>query len=799
MTQKVFPVLPLRDIVIFPGMVVPLFVGREKSINALEQVVDHEGQMLLVAQKDASQDDPEIKDVYEVGVLASILQMLRLPDGTVKVLVEASSRVRVVDYGDNDRYFEASVRSFDETIKQKEEVVALSRSILEAFERYMKLNKKIPGELIDTLKQTESAAKLSNIVASNLNLKIVEKQAILEMPTVDDQLVHILEVLEQEIGVVATEKKIRSRVRQQMEKSQREYYLNEQMKAIQKELGEQESDNEFQEIEKRIAETKLSKDAREKAESEFKKLKMMSPMSAEATVVRNYLDWVLDIPWQQRTRLLKDVNKAQEVLDKQHYGLDKVKERIIEYLAVQQRTNSLKGPILCLVGPPGVGKTSLAKSIAKATGRNFCRLSLGGVRDEAEIRGHRRTYIGSMPGKIIQNMKKAKSSNPLFLLDEVDKMGQDFRGDPASAMLEVLDPEQNATFNDHYLEVDYDLSDVMFVTTANTLNLPRPLLDRMEIIRLSGYTEDEKVTIATKHLMPRQLKEHGLKKTEFAISEKTLRKLIQGYTRESGVRGLDRELAKLSRKAVTELVKSPKKKKVTITEKNLMDYAGVVRFEHNMKDADSHVGVTTGLAYTEVGGDLLPIEAVMIPGGKGRISLTGQLGDVMQESAQAAWSYVRSRSHDFGIRVEKFLQNDMHIHVPEGAVPKDGPSAGCAMCTTIVSALTGIAVNRDVAMTGEISLRGMVMPIGGLKEKLLAALRGDIKKVLIPEKNVKDLKEIPDNVKQGLEIVPVSTVDQVLAHALTEKLEPLSVEEAMASLTAMMEQQRGKESAQIKH
>jgi len=779
------PVLPLRDIVVFPGMIVPLFVGREKSVSALEYAVGTDARLLLVAQKDAGQDDPSPDDIYRIGVVANILQLLRLPDGTVKVLVEGDSRVEVSYYLENDNFFEASVQPIVCDTPSTKDAEALARSIVKSFDQYARLNKKIPTEVLSTIQQIEAPAQLVDTVAAHLVLRIPEKQGILECADIIQRLEMVYSFLEREIGVLTTEKKIRSRVRRQMEKTQKEYYLNEQMKAIQRELSEgEEEKDELVELAELIENTKLSKEAQEKAKSELKKLRAMSPMSAEATVVRNYLDWLLGIPWKKPTRLKHDVARAQKTMDTDHYGLEKVKERVIEYLAVQQRTKSHKGSILCFVGPPGVGKTSLAKSIARATGRSFVRVSLGGVRDESEVRGHRRTYIGSMPGKIIQAMKKGKSSNPLFLLDEIDKMGQDFRGDPAAALLEVLDPEQNNEFNDHYMEIGYDLSDVMFITTANTMNMPRPLLDRMEIIRLSGYTEDEKVQIAKRHLIPKQLKKHGLEKKEWSITDGALHGLIGHHTRESGVRNLEREIAKLARKSVTELVKNPDTKKIPITIKNLKKYAGIERFEHGKIDKDDHIGVTTGLAYTEVGGDLLPIEAVTIPGGRGKITLTGKLGDVMQESAQAAWSYVRSRSHEFGILPSVYQRNDIHIHVPEGAIPKDGPSAGAAMCTSIVSALTHIPVRKDIAMTGEISLRGMVMPIGGLKEKLLAALRGGITKVLIPEKNVKDLEEIPSNVKEGLEIIAVTTVDEVLRHALLEPLKPLSREEAMAEIAA---------------
>ncbi len=785
------PVLPLRDIVVFPGMVVPLFVGREKSVRALEEAVQHSSRLFLVTQRDPDEDNPDADALYSVGVVANVLQLLRLPDGTVKVLVEGEHRAQMTRTLDDESFMSGHLDVFaDDHTEMNQELEVLSRSMINSFENYIKLNKKIPSEILESLRGLSNPSRLADAVATHVVLKISEKQSILDIVPVVARMEKVFEFLEREVGMLGTEKKIRNRVRSQMEQSQRDYFLNEQMKAIQKELGgegedgEEEGKSEIAQLKERIENTKLSKEAREKAVAEVKKLQQMSPMSSEATVVRNYLDWLLDIPWKKRSKISYNLDKAQQVLDRDHAGLEKVKERIVEYLAVQKRTKALKGPILCLVGPPGVGKTSLAKSVAEAVGRNFARISLGGVRDESEIRGHRRTYIGAMPGKIVQSMKKAKTSNPLFLLDEIDKMGQDYRGDPASALLEVLDPEQNNSFNDHYLEVDYDLSDVMFITTANSMNMPRPLMDRMEVIRLSGYTEDEKVDIAQQHLLPKQLKSHGLKDGEFALSEAGLRHLIQHYTRESGVRNLEREIATLARKAVTEIVKG-KKEKVSITPKNLKTYAGVQRFDHNVMDKDDHVGVTTGLAYTEVGGDLLPIEAVIIPGGSGKITLTGKLGEVMQESAQAAWSYVRSRADSFGIKIEQYKKYDIHIHVPEGATPKDGPSAGAAMCTSIVSAFTGIAVNKDVAMTGEISLRGMVMPIGGLKEKLLAALRGGMTKVLIPEKNVKDLEDIPDNVKKGLEIVPVTTLDDVLSHALTQTLSPLNESEIQAQLAKL--------------
>ncbi|WP_245913424.1 endopeptidase La [Caenispirillum bisanense] len=757
-------------------MIVPLFVGREKSVKALEDVMAEDKQILLVAQKNAGQDNPDPDDIYTVGTVSTVLQLLKLPDDTVKVLVEGGQRARILRYTDNQDFFQAEVELLDDEHQDNQELEALSRSVVGQFEQYIKLNKKIPPEVLVSINQIDDAAKLADTVASHLALKIADKQELLETTAISDRLERVYGFMESEIGVLQVEKKIRNRVKRQMEKTQREYYLNEQLKAIQKELGEgEEGRDEASEIEDRINKTKLSKEAKEKAMGELKKLRSMSPMSAEATVVRNYLDWLLSIPWQTKTRVNYDLKRAKKVLDDDHFGLEKVKERILEYLAVQQRTKKLKGPILCLVGPPGVGKTSLGQSIAKATGRNFVRVSLGGVRDESEIRGHRRTYIGSMPGKIIQGMKKAKTSNPFFLLDEIDKLGADWRGDPSSALLEVLDPAQNSTFNDHYLEVDYDLSDVMFVTTANTLRMPQPLMDRMEIIRLSGYTEDEKVEIARRHLIPKQMEAHGLKKTEFTISEDSLRDLVRYYTREAGVRNLERELANLARKSTKTLVEK-NIKQVAITRRNLEKYAGVRRYRYGEAEREDLVGVTTGLAWTEVGGELLSIEAVTLPG-KGNFMLTGQLGDVMKESIQAARSYVRSRSVSFGIKPTAFEKRDIHVHVPEGATPKDGPSAGVAMCTSIVSALTGVAVRKDVAMTGEITLRGRVLPIGGLKEKLLAALRGGIKRVLIPRDNEKDLAEIPDNVKRGLKIIPVSTVDEVLSNSLVKELTPIEWQE----------------------
>ena len=767
-----YPVLPLRDIVVFPGMIVPLFVGREKSVNALENVMQNDKKILLVAQKDASDDDPLVEDIYEIGVIASVLQLLKLPEGTVKVLVEGEARAIIENYVRTDDYFEAEASYLDEPEGDDSELEALARSVVTQFESYVKLNKRVPPEVIVSIGQIDDHAKLADTVASHLNIKINEKQELLEIAGVPERLERVYALMEGEMSVLQVEKKIRNRVKRQMEKTQREYYLNEQMKAIQKELGETDDGrDEVSEIEDKIRKTKLSKEAKAKADAELKKLRQMSPMSAESTVVRNYLDWLTSIPWSNRSKVKSDLLKAEEVLDEDHYGLEKVKERIVEYLAVQKRMNKLKGPILCLVGPPGVGKTSLGKSIANATGREFVRVSLGGVRDEAEIRGHRRTYIGSMPGKIIQSMKKAKKSNPLFLLDEIDKMGQDFRGDPASALLEVLDPEQNGTFSDHYLEVEYDLSDVMFITTANSLNMPQPLLDRMEIIRIPGYTEDEKVEIARRHLIPKLLENHGLKDGEWALDDDGLMLLIRRYTREAGVRNLERELAKLARKAVRDL-EVGKAEKLVVTAANLADFAGVPKFRYGEIDRDDQIGIVTGLAWTSVGGEILTIEAVKMPG-KGRMTPTGNLRDVMKESVSAASSYVRSRAVEFGVEPPLFEKTDIHIHVPEGATPKDGPSAGVAMATAIVSVLTGVPIHKDIAMTGEISLRGRVLAIGGLKEKLLAALRAGVKTVLIPEENEKDLVEIPDNVKEGLKIIPVGTVDEVLAHALTKKLTPI--------------------------
>jgi ATP-dependent Lon protease len=766
-------VLPLRDIVVFPHMIVPLFVGREKSVRALEAVMKEDKQILLVAQKNASQDDPSVDDIFRVGTVSTILQLLKLPDGTVKVLVEGGRRAKISSFKETESYFEAMIEPMPDQGGDKKDLEALGRTVVSQFEQYIKLNKKIAPEVLVSLNQIEEPSKLADTVASHLNLKIPEKQDLLEIARISERLERVFGHMESEIGVLQVEKRIRNRVKRQMEKTQREYYLNEQLKAIQKELGEgEDGKDENAELEARIKKTKLSKEAREKAVAELKKLRTMSPMSAEATVVRNYLDWMLSIPWKKRSKVNNDVVAAEKILESDHYGLEKVKERIIEYLAVQARSPKVRGPILCLVGPPGVGKTSLGKSIAKATGRNFVRMSLGGVRDEAEVRGHRRTYIGSMPGKVIQGMKKAKTSNPLFLLDEVDKLGSDWRGDPSSALLEVLDPEQNSTFADHYLEVDYDLSDVMFVTTANSLRMPQPLLDRMELIRIPGYTEDEKVEIAKRHLFSKQSEAHGLKKEEWSLSEEALRDLIRYYTREAGVRNLEREIANLARKAVKEIV-TKKTAKVSITRKNLEKYAGVKKHRYGETEAEDMVGVVTGLAWTEVGGEILTIESVMLPG-KGNFKHTGKLGDVMQESVSAALSYVRSRAIKFGIKPTLFEKRDIHVHVPEGATPKDGPSAGIYMATSIVSVLTGIPVRRDVAMTGEITLRGRVLPIGGLKEKLLAALRAGITTVFIPKDNEKDLAEIPDNVKKLLKLVPVADVDEVIAQALARR--PVAIE-----------------------
>lgn len=775
---EAYPLLPLRDIVIFPQMIVPLFVGRDKSVVALERAMEMNKEIFLVAQLDPAEDDPDRDDLYDLGVVATVLQLLKLPDGTVRVLVEGKQRARLTELVATEGHVVALVEPTVEQIVDTPEATALMRSVVEQFENYTKLNKKLPAEAGVQLGEIEEASRLSDAVAGNISVKVADKQSILIEEDPIKRLEMVMAFMEGELGVLQVEKKIRGRVKRQMEKTQREYYLNEQLKAIQRELGNEsgEDGDELAELQTKIDTLKLSKEAKAKAETELKKLRGMAPMSAEATVVRNYLDVLLGLPWGKKSKLKKDIAKAQEILDADHYALDKVKDRIVEYLAVQARTNKLKGPILCLVGPPGVGKTSLGRSIAKATGREFARQSLGGVRDEAEIRGHRRTYIGSLPGKIVSNLKKAGTSNPLFLLDEIDKLGQDFRGDPASALLEVLDPEQNNKFNDHYLEIDIDLSDVMFVTTANSLDLPQPLLDRMEIIRLEGYTEDEKVEIAERHLIAKQIEAHGLKDGEFTLASEGLRDLIRFYTREAGVRTLEREIARLARKVLRKILEG-KETGVTITSDNLADYAGVRKFRHGIGDDEDQVGAVTGLAWTEVGGELLTIEAVTVPG-KGVVKTTGKLGQVMNESVQAAMSFVKARAPAYGIKPSVFQRKDIHIHLPEGAVPKDGPSAGIGMVTCMVSTLTGIPVRMDVAMTGEVTLRGRVLPIGGLKEKLLAALRGGIKTVIIPEENEKDLVEIPNNIKDGLAIIPVAHVDEVLKIALAGELTPIEWSEA---------------------
>ncbi|TSB04800.1 endopeptidase La [Sphingorhabdus contaminans] len=794
------PLLPLRDIVVFPGMIVPLFVGRDKSVVALEKAMAANKEIFLVAQLDPAEDDPGKDDLYDIGVTASIMQLLKLPDGTVRVLVEGKSRAQlreVVERGSD--YVEAGVRLIEEQVAEGPEATALMRSVTEQFEQYSKLNKKMPAETAVQLSEIETPSALADAVAANIQLKVSDKQSLLVEANPLRRLEMAFAFMEGELGVLQVEKKIRGRVKRQMEKTQREYYLNEQMKAIQRELGNDEGEggDEIAELQTKIDTLKLSKEAKAKANAELKKLRGMAPMSAEATVVRNYLDTLLGIPWGKKSKLKRDIAKAQEVLDADHFALEKVKDRIVEYLAVQARTNKLKGPILCLVGPPGVGKTSLGKSIAKATGREFIRQSLGGVRDEAEIRGHRRTYIGSMPGKVAANLKKAGTMNPLFLLDEIDKLGQDFRGDPASALLEVLDPEQNNKFNDHYLEIDLDLSDVMFVTTANSMNLPQALLDRMEIIRLEGYTEDEKLEIAKRHLLDKQVEAHGLKAEEFSVTDDALRDLIRYYTREAGVRTLEREIAKLARKALRRILEG-KAEKIEITPENLADFSGVRKYRHGIGEEENQIGAVTGLAWTEVGGELLTIEAVTVPG-KGQIKTTGKLGEVMSESIQAALSYVKARAPSYGIKPSVFSRKDVHIHLPEGAVPKDGPSAGIGMVTCIVSTLTGIAVHRDVAMTGEVTLRGRVLPIGGLKEKLLAALRGGIKTVLIPQENEKDLADIPANIKEGLEIIPVSHVDQVLARALVSPLIAVEWTEADELAAALPPSIGGESGASVTH
>ncbi|BAN35584.1 ATP-dependent protease La [Sulfuricella denitrificans skB26] len=789
------PLLPLRDVVVFPHMVIPLFVGRPKSIKALETAMESGKHIMLVAQKSAAKDEPVPEDLYEVGCMASILQMLKLPDGTVKVLVEGSQRAQVTKFSDAKTHFVAEADLITQEDGEENEIEALRRGLFAQFDQYVKLNKKIPPEILTSLASIDEAGRLADTIAAHLPLKIEQKQEILEMVSVQKRLEHMLGILDAEIDILQVEKRIRGRVKRQMEKSQREYYLNEQVKAIQKELGDMEEGSDLDELEKKIKAASMPKEALAKAESELKKLRLMSPMSAEATVVRNFIDVLTGLPWKKKTKISKDLKAAEAVLEKDHYGLEKVKERIVEYLAVQQRVDKFKAPILCLVGPPGVGKTSLGQSIARATNRKFIRMALGGVRDEAEIRGHRRTYIGSMPGKVLQGMTKVGVRNPLFLLDEVDKMGADFRGDPSSALLEVLDPEQNHTFVDHYVEVEYDLSDVMFVATSNSLNIPGPLLDRMEVIRLSGYTEDEKINIAMRYLLPKQLKLHGLKDEEASIAESAVRDIVRYYTREAGVRSLEREIAKICRKVVKALLLRKGKGKIAVTSRGLDKYLGVRRYSYGMAEQNNQVGQVTGLAWTEVGGELLTIEAVALPG-KGKMITTGKLGEVMQESIQAALSVVRSRSRALGIPEDFYQKNDVHIHLPEGATPKDGPSAGVAITTAMVSILTGIPVRADVAMTGEITLRGEVLPIGGLKEKLLAAHRGGIKTVLIPHENVKDLVEIPDNIKNRLDIHPVKWIDEVLGYALERKPEALPEEVASTSIPPVEEKAKD---AVIKH
>ena len=793
-----YPVLPLRDIVVFPHMIVPLFVGRDKSVRALEEAMQEDKQILLSSQQDPSEDDPSADQIYRMGVLANVLQLLKLPDGTVKVLVEGQTRVKISEFLENPNFFEASAEYVEEDMGEDATIDALVRTVSDEFERYAKIKKNIPEEALTAISNSSEPEKLADLAAGHLGIEVADKQDLLETLIVSERLEKIYGLMQGEMSVLQVEKKIKTRVKSQMERTQREYYLNEQMKAIQKELGDgEESQNEVAELEDRISGMKLSKEALDKANAEIKKLKNMSPMSAEATVVRNYLDWMLSIPWGTKSRVKKDLGRAERILDEDHYSLEKVKERIVEYLAVQQRSSKLRGPIMCLVGPPGVGKTSLGKSVAKATGREFIRISLGGVRDESEIRGHRRTYIGSMPGKIIQAMKKAKTTNPLILLDEIDKMGQDFRGDPASAMLEVLDPEQNSTFVDHYLEVEYDLSNVMFLTTSNSYNMPGPLLDRMEIIPLAGYTEDEKCEIARRHLIDKAVKNHGLKKGEFELTDSALSSMIQHYTREAGVRNLEREVAKVARKAVTKIVKV-EAETVTVTADNLDDFLGVRKFRYGLAEKEDQVGVVTGLAYTSVGGDLLHIEALKLPG-KGRMKTTGKLGDVMKESIDAASSYVRSISPKIGVKPPQFDTLDIHVHVPEGATPKDGPSAGLAMVTSIVSVLTGIPVRKDIAMTGEVTLRGNALAIGGLKEKLLAALRGGITTVFIPEENEKDIADLPDSVKEGLKIIPVSHVSEVLAQALVDTPEPIEWDQAAEDAAAAERAKQSQSSAQITH
>jgi ATP-dependent Lon protease len=795
--QTILPVLPLRDVVVYPHMVIPLFVGREKSIKALEAAMDREKQIMLVAQKSAVLDDPKTEDIYEVGTIATILQLLKLPDGTVKVLVEGHDRARTVHFLESEEFFVTQVTVLQSTDLVERESDILGRSVLGQFDQYVKLNNKVPPEVLSSLASIDDTGRLADTIAAHMTLKVEERQELLECVNVRERLERLMTLMESEIDLLQVEKRIRGRVKRQMEKSQREYYLNEQMKAIQKELGELEDvPNEFEELSQKIEKSGMSKEAKKKATSELNKLKMMSPMSAEATVVRNYIDWMVNVPWKKRTKISHDLKKASTVLEEDHYGLEKVKERILEYLAVQQRVDKLKGPILCLVGPPGVGKTSLGRSIARATNRKFLRMSLGGVRDEAEIRGHRRTYIGSMPGKIIQSLAKSEVRNPLFLLDEIDKMSMDFRGDPASALLEVLDPEQNNTFNDHYLEVDYDLSDIMFVCTANSMNIPAPLLDRMEVIRISGYTEDEKVSIAKKYLIPKQVKSNGLKENEINITDGAIHDVIRYYTREAGVRSVEREISKICRKVVKGILLK-KSKKTVISSRNLGKYLGVKRFRYGLAEERDQIGQVTGLAWTEVGGDLLTIESAVVAG-KGKLTITGQIGDVMQESVQAAMTVVRSRATLLGIEPDFYQKNDVHIHVPEGAIPKDGPSAGIGMCTALVSALTRIPVRADVAMTGEITLRGEVLPIGGLKEKLLAAHRGGIHTVLIPDENMRDLVEIPKNIKQNIEIVPVKWIDDVLKMALQHMPAPLEEKVAEASLVERKKASKSKKSSHIR-
>jgi len=798
--RQLIPVLPLRDVVVYPHMVIPLFVGREKSILALEAAMADNKKILLLAQKNAEVDDPGQKDLYQIGTLSTILQMLKLPDGTIKVLVEGGERVQVDSILETREYFSASTQMLEKVVLiDDRETEVLLRSVLNLFDQYVKLNKKVPPEILTSLSGIDDPSRLADTIAAHMSLKLDEKQEILEIQEPRERIEHIMGKIEGEIDLMQIEKRIRGRVKQQMEKSQREYYLNEQMKAIQKELGDMDNvPNELEDLQNKIEKSGMSKDAREKADSELNKLKMMSPMSAEATVVRNYIDWLVSVPWKKKSKIRRDLAEAEQVLEEDHYGLEKVKERILEYLAVQQRVQKLKGPILCLVGPPGVGKTSLGRSIARATNRKFSRMSLGGVRDESEIRGHRRTYIGSMPGKIIQNLSRVKVRNPLFLLDEIDKMAMDFRGDPASALLEVLDPEQNHTFSDHYMEVDFDLSDVMFVATSNSMNIPSPLLDRMEVIRIAGYTEDEKLNIALKYLVPKQIKDNGLKDSEIVINQAAVLEIIQRYTREAGVRNLEREISKICRKVVKSMLLKPATKKITVSARNIGKFLGVKRFRFGSAEEKDQVGQVTGLAWTEVGGELLTIESAVVEG-KGKFVQTGQLGDVMKESIQAALTVVRSRARVLGVNAEFNEKKDIHIHVPEGATPKDGPSAGVGMCTALVSALTGIPVRADVAMTGEITLRGEVLPIGGLKEKLLAAHRGGINVVLIPLENEKDLVEIPDNIKAKLEIIPVRWIDEVLEVALVRQPTPLPEETEVSPETAKVKDKDKKSSGVRAH